>query len=73
MLWKEQSKLLVNSMRFVWYLFIGLRLARSNGYLKPRLRTKLGKSAFSFSCPAEWNSLSSERTAGDYGQFYEES
>jgi len=38
----------------------GLRLSETDSYTTPRLRTKFGERAFSFSGPASWNSLPAE-------------
>jgi len=49
----------------------GLRsLSETDSYTTPRLRTKLGERAFSFSGPASWNSLPAElRTISDTSVF----
>ena len=49
----------------------GLRsLSETDSYTTPRLHTKFGERAFSFSCPASWNSLPAElRTISDTSVF----
>jgi len=49
----------------------GLRsLSETDSYTTPRLRTKFGEWAFSFSGPASWNSLPAEvRTISDTSVF----
>ena len=49
----------------------GLRsLSETASYITPRLRTKFGERAFSFSGPASWNSLPTDlRTVSDTSDF----
>ena len=61
----------INKVTAVCYYRSGLRsLSETASYFTPRLRTKFGERAFSFSGPTSWNSLPTDlRTVSDASDF----